>query len=73
MMRPIRGGEDFSAYQQATPGTFVFVGAGYEEKGIAYPHHHSRFTVNEDALENGVKMFVNMTFRLLEAKIGSEE
>jgi amidohydrolase len=73
MMCSIMGGEDFSTYQQATPGTFVFVGAGNEEKGIAYPHHHSRFTVNEDALANRVTMFINMTFRLLKAKIGGEE
>ena len=33
MMRPTMGGEDFSAYQQATPGTLVFVGAGNERKG----------------------------------------
>ena len=68
MMRPIMGGEDFSAYQQVTPGTFLFVGAGNEEKGIAAPHHHPRFTVDEDSLEKGVKMFVHTTFRLLNAK-----
>jgi metal-dependent amidase/aminoacylase/carboxypeptidase family protein len=50
MMRPIMGGEDFSAYQQVTPGTFLFVGAGNKEKGISAPHHHPRFTVDEDAL-----------------------
>ncbi len=72
-MRPIMGGEDFSAYQQVTPGTFVFVGAGNEEKGITYPHHHPRFTVDEDALEDGVKMHVNAVFRLLEAETGGEE
>ena len=73
MMRPIMGGEDFSAYQQVTPGTFLFVGAGNEEKGITAPHHHPRFTVDEDSLEKGVKMFVHTTFGLLEAKTGGEE
>ena len=66
MMPPIMGGEDFSAYQQVVPGTFVFVGAGNEAKGISYPHHHPRFTVDEDALENGVKMHVNVAFGLLD-------
>ena len=66
MMRPVMGGEDFSAYQQTTPGTFVFVGARNEEKGITAPHHHPRFTVDENALENGVKMHVNAAFKLLE-------
>jgi amidohydrolase len=70
MMPPIMGGEDFSAYQRVVPGTFVFVGAGNEVKGITYPHHHPRFTVDEDALENGVKMHVNAAFGLLEVKNG---
>jgi amidohydrolase len=69
-MRPLMGGEDFSAYQQVTPGTFVFIGAGNEEKGITAPHHHPRFTVDEDALLIGVKMFVNTAFGLLDAKTG---
>ncbi len=73
LMRPIMGGEDFSAYQQVKPGTFLFIGAGNEEKGITAPHHHPRFTVDEDALEDGVKMHVNTAFRLLEAKTGGEE
>jgi amidohydrolase len=70
IMSPNMGGEDFSAYQQVTPGTFFLVGARNEEKGITYPHHHPLFTVEEDALENGVKMFVNATFRLLDSKVG---
>ncbi|MEH7415697.1 M20 family metallopeptidase [Neobacillus drentensis] len=65
-MKPNMGGEDFSAYQQKAPGTFFYVGAGNPKKGITYPHHHSRFTVDEDALEIGVKMFVNATFKLLD-------
>lgn len=65
MMKPNMGGEDFSAFQQKAPGTYFYTGAGNPEKGIIYPHHHSRFTIDEDALENGVKMFVNATFKLL--------
>jgi amidohydrolase len=64
-MRPVMGGEDFSAYQQKAPGCFVFVGAGNEEKGIVYPHHHPRFTIDEDALEKGVRLFVHAAFKLL--------
>jgi len=68
VMRPNMGGEDFSALQQSAPGTFFYVGAGNEEKGITYPHHHPRFTVDEDALTYGLKMFMNATFKLLEAE-----
>jgi amidohydrolase len=42
------------------------VGAGNEEKGITFPHHHPQFTIDEDALPIGVKMFLNATFKLLD-------
>jgi amidohydrolase len=66
IMRPNMGGEDFSAYLQRAPGTFFLVGAGNEVKGIVHPHHHPRFTIDEDSLGYGVKMFVNAAFRLLD-------
>jgi amidohydrolase len=66
IMPPNMGGEDFSAYQQRAPGAFFLVGAGNEEKGIVNPHHHPRFTIDEDALDHGVKMFLGATFRLLD-------
>lgn len=65
MMRPNMGGEDFSAFQQKAPGCYFYVGAGNEEKGITYPHHHERFTIDEDALEIGVKTFLHATFKFL--------
>ncbi|GIM46253.1 N-acyl-L-amino acid amidohydrolase [Collibacillus ludicampi] len=65
LMKPNMVGEDFSAFQQKAPGTFFYVGAGNKDKGIMYPHHHPRFTIDEDVLENGVKMFVHATFKLL--------
>jgi amidohydrolase len=62
---PTMGGEDFSAYLQKAPGTFFFVGAGNVDKGIDYPHHHPRFTIDEGALPMGVKAFVNAVFKLM--------
>lgn len=59
------GGEDFSAYQQQTPGTFFNVGAGNIEKGIIYPHHHPKFTVDEDALTMGVQAFVGIVLKTM--------
>ncbi|WNC16183.1 M20 family metallopeptidase [Brevibacillus brevis] len=64
-MRPTMGGEDFSAYQQKAPGCFFFVGAGNQAKGITYPHHHPRFTIDEDALEVGVKLFVHAASKVV--------
>jgi len=63
---PTMGGEDFSAYQQKTPGAFFFVGAGNVDEGIVYPHHHPKFTVDESALPVGVKTFVTAALQLLE-------
>ncbi|WP_257349786.1 M20 family metallopeptidase [Pseudalkalibacillus decolorationis] len=62
---PAMGSEDFSAFSQKAPGCFILVGARNEEKGIVHPHHHPRFTVDEDALAIGVKIFVNAPFELL--------
>ena len=67
---PAMGSEDFSAFQKEAPGSFLSLGARNEEKGITYPHHHPRFTIDEDALPIGVKVFVRTTFRLLDAETG---
>ncbi|MBM7643953.1 amidohydrolase [Scopulibacillus daqui] len=61
----IMGGEDFSAFLTKAPGCFIPVGAGNIKKGITAPHHHPKFTVDEDALEDGVKILVNVPFKLL--------
>jgi amidohydrolase len=65
-MKPNMGGEDFSAFQQKAGGTFFYIGAGNEQKGAVYPHHHARFEIDEDALEKGVRVFVHAAFKLLE-------
>jgi amidohydrolase len=65
LMRPNMGGEDFSAYMEKAPGCYFYVGAGNAEQGITYPHHHARFTIDEDALEIGVKTFIHAAFKFL--------
>ena len=54
-LEPVMGGEDFSAYQQIVPGCFFIVGAGGDD---AAPHHHPRFTIDEDALSVAHDVFV---------------
>jgi amidohydrolase len=61
------GGEDFSAFQAQTPGAFFYVGAGNDAKQAVYPHHHPRFAIDEDALVNGVQMFLHASEKLLAA------
>jgi amidohydrolase len=64
-VKPSMGGEDFSAYQQVVPGTFLFIGAGNPDKGAVYPHHHPRFTIDEDALAIGINVLVHGAWKLL--------
>jgi len=61
MMKATMGGEDFSAFQERAPGCFFFVGAGNPANGVVHPHHHPRFTIEEDALDVGVKIFPTPT------------
>ena len=65
IQNPMMISEDFSAYQQKAPGCFFLIGAGNQEKGITYPHHHPKFDLDEDALDIGVKIFVHAAFRFL--------
>ncbi|MBU8792048.1 M20 family metallopeptidase [Oceanobacillus caeni] len=46
---PASGSEDFSYYLQKVPGSFFYVGAKPAD-GPVYPHHHPKFTINEDSL-----------------------
>lgn len=65
-LRPVMGGEDFSAYQQRAPGVFAFVGAGNVARGITAAHHHPRFDIDEASLEVGLRYLVAATMELLE-------
>lgn len=65
VMKPNMGGEDFSAYLGKAPGAFFLVGGRNEEKGIVYPHHHPKFTVDEKALGNALCVFLNASSKFL--------
>ncbi|UHA74242.1 amidohydrolase [Paenibacillus sp. 481] len=62
---PSMGAEDFSAFLERAPGTFFNIGAGNKEQGIIYPHHHPRFTIDEDSLGNGVRLFIHIADKFL--------
>ncbi|MEB6549990.1 M20 family metallopeptidase [Heyndrickxia sporothermodurans] len=46
---PASASEDFAYYLQKVPGSFFYVGAKPED-GPVYPHHHPKFTINENSL-----------------------
>jgi amidohydrolase len=62
---PTMGGEDFSAYQQKVPGSFFFIGARNEQRGITNPHHHECFDLDERALDSGTRIFVAAAMEML--------
>lgn len=68
-INPSMGGEDFSAFLQKADGCFFKVGSGNEKEESIYPHHHPRFTIDEDALIIGVKMFLHVSLRLLREEV----
>ena len=50
------GGEDFSRYLQIVPGAFFRLGICNPEKGTCVSQHNTRFDVDDDALDIGMKM-----------------
>lgn len=59
---PVMGGEDFSYYLRKIPGTFFFVGARNESRGILYPHHHPLFDIDEQAMTVALSCFLAAYF-----------
>lgn len=66
---PVMGGEDFAYYLQHVPGTFFFTGAGNEEKGIIYPHHHPKFDFDEEAMLVAAKCLGKAAIDFLERDV----
>lgn len=60
---PSMGAEDFSRYINHKKGALGWLGVGFKEREN-YPVHHSKFEVNEKALINGTKIFINIIKRM---------
>ncbi len=56
------GGEDFAFYLEKTKGAFITLGMHNEDKGIIYPHHHSKFQVDESVLWKGTAIYTLLGF-----------
>lgn len=54
-IEPLMPGEDFSAFQENCPGFFVELDARNEANGCTFPHHNSRYLMDEAALKYGVE------------------
>ena len=53
---PVMGGEDFSEYLKIVPGAFFRLGTCNEAKETCISQHNSRFDVDDDALQYGMKI-----------------
>ena len=60
-------GEDFAAFADAVPAAFAFVGAREPNSDSAYPHHHPRFTFDENALVIGAELYVRAALNFLKS------
>lgn len=70
---PLCASENFGFYTEKYPGMMAFVGAGNEEKGIIYPHHHPKFDIDEDALINGTMLYAQYAIDFLNKELDSNE
>lgn len=57
---PIMPAEDFAYYLREIPGCFVLVGAGNQEKGMIYPHHHPKFDIDEESMLHAATLLIAM-------------
>lgn len=64
-LSPLPIGEDFASFLGAVPGALALVGARNEAKGIVFPHHHPKFQIDEDALEVGTNLYIDVALDFL--------
>lgn len=62
---PHMTGEDFGAFCQNIPGTFIKIGVHNPEKGHIHPLHSPRFDFDEEALVTGVKTLAYVAVKYL--------
>ncbi len=65
-MEKTPGSEDMAYYLREVPGVIAFVGAAFADESKNYPHHNSKFNINEDSLKNGTSLYFNFALEFLE-------
>ncbi len=65
---PVMGGEDFSEYLQRVPGAFFRQGTCNKEKETCVSQHNSRFNVDDDALQIGMKILTGAVLEILQGE-----
>ncbi|MGI0530370.1 hypothetical protein [Treponema socranskii] len=57
------GSDNYACYLQEFPGFYAFIGIRNEAKGIGYAHHSSKFDMDESALANAVRFYIDFIRR----------
>ena len=65
MKYPVMGGEDMAYFMEKAPGTFFFLSNPNEIDGVIYPHHNSKFDVDESLFYKGTALFIQTVFDYL--------
>jgi amidohydrolase len=65
---PVMGGEDFSEYLKIVPGAFFRLGTCDEAKKTCISQHNSRFDVDDNALQTGMKIMAAAALHFLAQK-----
>ena len=60
MSAPRTGAEDFSFFAQEVPGLYFFLGVNPENQESNFTNHSPRFYIDDDALDTGVKAFIQL-------------
>lgn len=63
---PVMGGEDMAYFLEQVPGTYVFLGSALEQAGVFYPHHNSRFMLDESVFATGAALLAQGAWDWLE-------
>ncbi|WZL73506.1 amidohydrolase [Clostridiaceae bacterium 35-E11] len=58
--------DDFAEYTMKVPGLYAIIGAAGQDLSKAYPIHHEKFTIDEEALEIGTKFLAGCVINFLE-------
>jgi amidohydrolase len=61
-------GEDFSEFAMRVPSVFAFLGTANVSKKTDFPHHNSKFNIDEDVLTSGVELLVRSSLRYFKIK-----
>lgn len=67
MKAPVMGGEDFAYYLQEVPGAFIFLSTPLAIDGEFFPHHNSKFALDEDYFDGSVALFLQIALDFLNA------